>query len=296
MSKIKTSLGSKIFDSFNFTLLTIFGLAALVPFIYIILSSLTSTQEYLSKSFVFIPMRPSLEGYRYIFTTGVITRAVFNSIYITVVGTAFNLLFTTLLAYSLSKSYLVGRRFLMMYVIFPMVFSGGMIPTFLVVKGLGLINSLWALILVSLINPFNLIIIRNFFQKLPSELEDAARIDGCGDLSIFFRILLPLSKPVLATFTIFYAVGHWNGYFNALLYLNSVHLWPVQVWLRQVVITAGGQMGIGYMGDFGADHALPPTHVIKMGVIVVSTLPILVVYPFLQKHFVKGALLGSIKG
>jgi len=294
VSKIKTSFSIRAFDYFNFLFLTLYGFITLLPFVYIILSSFTSSREYFAKKFVFIPSHFSFEGYKYIFSTSTITRGIMVSITITVVGTFFNLLVTTLLAYPLSKRYLAGRRYLMMYVIFPMVFSGGMIPTYLVVKGLGLINSLWALILVSLINPFNLIVIKNFFQQLPGELEDAARIDGCGDLSIFFRILLPLSKPVLATFTIFYAVSHWNSYFNALLYLTNIKLWPVQVWLRQVVISSGG--GIGNLGEMGGDFLPPPANVVKMSVIVVSTLPILIVYPFLQKHFVKGVLLGSIKG
>lgn len=290
----KKSLGSQLFEFSNFVFLTLCGLATLFPFIYIILSSFTSAREYFEKKFVLIPSRFSLEGYRYIFSTSTITRGIIVSLTITVAGTFFNLLCSTLLAYPLSKRYLAGRRFFMMFVIFPMVFTGGMIPTYLVVRSLGLIDSLWALILVSLINPFNLIIIKNFFQQLPGELEDAARIDGCGDLGIFSRILLPLSKPVLATFAIFYAVAHWNGYFNALLYLNNINLWPVQVWLRQVVITSSG--GIGNLGGMEADFIPPPANVVKMGVIVVSTLPILVIYPFMQKHFVKGVLLGSIKG
>ena len=290
----KTSLGGRFFDIFNITFNSVIGILAVLPFVYIVLASFTSTQEFLARRFVFIPTTFSLDGYRYIFSTDTILRGLMNSIYLVVVGTFFNLLVTTLLAYPLSRRELLGRKYLMMFVIFPMIFSGGMIPTYLVVRSLGLLNSLWALILVSLVNPFFLVIIKNFFQNIPEELVDAARIDGCGELRIFGRIILPLSKPVLATFLIFYAVGHWNGFFNAFLYLHDINLWPVQLWLRQVVIASAG--GIGDLSGFAVDFITPPTHIVQMGVVVVSTLPILVIYPFMQRHFVKGVMLGSIKG
>jgi putative aldouronate transport system permease protein len=181
----------------------------------------------------------------------------------------------------------------MLMVLFTMLFSGGMIPTFLVVKTLGLLNSYWALILPGAISAFNLIILKNFFQQLPEGLEESAKIDGCGDLGLLFRIVLPLSLPALATFAMFYSVGHWNTFFSAILYINDSTKWPIQVLLRQIVILSQG--GIGDSAQFESNF-VPPSETIKMATIVVSTVPILLVYPFLQKHFAKGVLLGSIKG
>jgi putative aldouronate transport system permease protein len=169
-----------------------------------------------------------------------------------------------------------------------------MIPTYLIVKATGLVNSLWALMIPALISAFNLIIMKNFYQQLPEELEESAKIDGAGELYILWHIVFPLSKPALATFSLFYAVGHWNTFFSAILYINDSHLWPIQVWLRQIVINSTG--GLGESSSFSEDYIAPPAQVIKMAVIVVTTIPILLVYPYLQKHFTKGILLGSVKG
>jgi putative aldouronate transport system permease protein len=199
--------------------------------------------------------------------------------------------FTLTMGYAVSKKRLVGRNVILNFVAFTMVFSGGMIPTFLVVKGLGLLDSFTALILPAAINTFNLIVVKNFFQQLPQELDEAAKIDGCNDMAIFFRIALPLSMPIIATFTLMYAVGYWNDYFHSLIYLNDMKKWPLQLILRQIVAYSQGRIE-------GADFELapPPAQSIKMAVIVFSTVPILLVYPFLQKHFAKGVLLGSVKG
>jgi putative aldouronate transport system permease protein len=177
-------------------------------------------------------------------------------------------------------------------VVFTMLFQGGLIPTFLVVKELNLIDTYAALVLPLTISAFNMIILRNFFQNIPEGLEESAKIDGCSDFGILFRIVLPLSMPAIATISLFYAVTYWNTYLNAILYLNDSKMWPIQVLLRQIVVLASGM-------DSGSslDGAVPPPdQAVKMAVIVVATLPILAVYPFLQKHFAKGALLGSIKG
>jgi putative aldouronate transport system permease protein len=179
-------------------------------------------------------------------------------------------------------------------VIFSMLFSGGMIPGYLVVKELGLLNSYAAVILPGAISAFNLIVIKNFFQNLPPGLEEAARIDGCSDVGVLWRIVLPLSKPIIATFGLFYAVGHWNNFFSAMLYLNDSKMWPLQVMLREIVMLS--QVAVGDMSAFDPEFVEPPDQAVKMAVIVVGTVPILLVYPFLQKHFAKGVLLGSIKG
>ncbi|TVY11718.1 carbohydrate ABC transporter permease [Paenibacillus cremeus] len=291
---MKESLGSRLFDVFNYVFLGFCGLVTVLPFIYVVGGSFTSPQEFISRKVVIFPHHLSLEGYKYIFSTNVLLTSLGVSIFITVAGTAINLLFTCLMAYPLSRKDLDGRRIIMLGVVFSMLFSGGMIPLFLVVKALGLMNSFWSLLLPGAISAFNLIVLKNFFQELPEGLEEAAKIDGCNDLRILWQIVLPLSLPAIATFSLFYAVGHWNAFFHAIMYINDNYKWPIQVWLRQIVILSSG--GLGDSGGFDANYVVPPVQIIKMAVIVISTVPILCVYPFLQKHFAKGALMGSVKG
>ncbi|TBL80142.1 carbohydrate ABC transporter permease [Paenibacillus thalictri] len=288
------TLSSRLLDGINYLLLSLVAAACVLPFIYILAASVTEPTELIKKGFLLFPTRFSLIGYEYILSTDTILSSLGVSIFITVAGTLANLLFTALMAYPLAQRDLMGVSFVMRLVVFSMLFSGGMIPTYLVVKETGLLDSPASLIVPGLISAFNLIIMRSFFQQLPDGLEEAARIDGCSDVGILFRIVLPLSAPVLASLALFYAVGHWNTYFNAILYINDSTYWPIQVWLRQIVILAQG--GIGDSTQFSEDFVPPPAETIKMAVIVISTLPILIVYPFLQKHFAKGALLGSVKG
>ena len=207
---------------------------------------------------------------------------------VTAIGTFINLFFTTTMAYGLSRSNLIGKKPLLNMVLFTMVFGGGMIPLFLVVKGLGMYDTYAALILPGAISAYNMIIVRNFFMELPRELEEAASIDGCSDIGIFIKIALPLSLPCLATFGLFYAVGHWNNYFGALLYLEDSTKFPFQLVLRNIVMqTAETQTD---------PNALIPEDTLKMAVIVIGTVPILIVYPFLQKHFAAGVMVGAVKG
>lgn len=289
----KTIFG-RMADFIIYLMLILIAAACVIPFIYILAASVTAPEELIKKGFILIPTKFSLIGYQYILSTSIILSSLAVSILVTVFGTLANLLFTALMAYPLAQKDLMGVSFFMKMVVFSMLFSGGMIPTYLVVKETGLLDSPAALIVPGLISAFNLIIMRSFFQQLPDGLEEAARIDGCSDIGILFRIVLPLSAPVLASLALFYAVGHWNAYFSAILYINDSTYWPIQVWLRQIVILAQG--GIGDSSQFGEDFVPPPAETIKMAVIVLSTLPILIVYPFLQKHFAKGALLGSVKG
>ncbi|OZB91259.1 carbohydrate ABC transporter permease [Paenibacillus sp. XY044] len=291
---LKPSWGSRIFDNVNVALLIAFALLTVVPFIYVIAGSFTTQKELLMRGFILFPTEFSLDAYRYIFSTQTLVRSLLVTIYITVAGTLINILFTSLMAYPLARKDMDFRKPILMLVVFTMLFGGGMIPTFLVVKQLGMINTYWSLLIPGAISAFNLIIMRNFFQQLPEGLEESAKMDGCNDLGIFFRIVLPLSMPAIATFSLFYAVGHWNTYFNAILYINDNTKWPIQVLLRQIVILASG--GVGDSTAMDADYVAPPEQAVKMAVIVVSTLPILLVYPFLQKHFAKGVLLGSVKG
>lgn len=288
------SIGNYLFDGINALLLILVSLVCIIPFIYILMASITAPEELIKGGFVLFPTKFSLVGYQYILSTDIILSSLGVSVLITVVGTLANLLFTALMAYPLAQRGLPGNNLMMRLVVFSMLFTGGMIPTYLIVRWTGLLDSLAALIIPGLISAFNLIIMRNFFMQLPDGLEEAARIDGCSDPGILFRIVIPLSAPVLASLALFYAVGHWNSYFSAVLYINDNTLWPIQVWLRQIVILSQG--GIGDSSQFSADYVAPPAETIKMAVIILSTLPILIVYPFLQKHFAKGALLGSVKG
>lgn len=289
----KTVLGT-LFDISNYLFLGLFGLVAIFPFIYIIAGSFASDAELTERAVFLIPKAFTLAAYEYIFSTDTIVRSIGVSVYVTVIGTIVNLLFTVTMAYPLARRTLVGRNIVLNLVIFSMLFSGGMIPTYLIVRELQLLDSLWALILPGAISAFNLIIVKNFFQELPQELQEAAKIDGCNEWKLLWKIVVPLSKPVLATFTLFYAVSHWNSFFNALLYINDTTKWPLQVMLRQIVMLS--QAAAGDMSNMDASFVQPPDQSIKMAVIVVGTIPILLVYPFLQKHFAKGVMLGSVKG
>lgn len=286
------TIGGRIFAAVNFTLLALIALITVLPFVHVVAGSFTTSAEIAASRFVLIPKVWSFEAYKFIFSTNTIFRALGVSIGITLVGTLFSMFITALMAYGLSRRDLDGRNIVNFLVVFTMLFHGGMIPTFLVVKELGLIDTYAALILPSAISAFNMIILKNFFQNIPEGLEESAKIDGCNDFGILFRIVLPLSMPAIATISLFYAVTYWNTYMNAILYLDSSTKWPIQVLLRQIVVLASGMDHSSTL-----DAAVPPPdQSIKMAVIVVATLPILMVYPFLQKHFAKGAMLGSMKG
>ncbi|MEU4387744.1 carbohydrate ABC transporter permease [Promicromonospora sp. NPDC023805] len=281
----------RAFRVVNVVVLGGFAALCLLPFLNVLGSSFATPGELATRSFVVIPETFTLDAYRYILSTSTIFRALGVSVFVTAMGTFVSLLLTSFMAYALSKPYLRGRRVINFLVIFTMLFSGGMIPTFIVVQNLGLIDSLWALILPVAINAFNFVIMRSFFQAIPDSLEEAARIDGCSDLGVFLRIVLPLSLASIATIGLFYAVGYWNTYQNAILYINDSEKWPIQVLLRQIVIVASGMNA-----DASVVDVVPPAQSVKMAVIVVATLPMLLVYPFIQRYFVKGALIGSVKG
>ncbi|WP_159885782.1 carbohydrate ABC transporter permease [Paenibacillus puerhi] len=289
------SWASRLFDYVNVILLGLFALITIIPFIYMVAGSFATQKELLEKGFILFPTEFSLSAYEFIFSTSTLMRSMGVTIFITVAGTLINIVLTCLMAYPLARKDLDYRKPIQIMVIFTMLFSGGMIPTFLVVKELGLIDTYWSLLLPGAISAFNLIIMRSFFQQLPDGLEESAKIDGASDPGILMRIVIPLSLPAIATFSLFYAVGHWNTFFSAILYINDSTKWPIQVLLRQIVILSEGG-GLGDSASFDASFIQPPEQTVKMAVIVVSTLPILLVYPFLQKHFAKGVLLGSVKG
>lgn len=292
MRKQSMTWSGKLFDVTNYGFLTIFAAIMLLPMAYVISGSLTSDAELAVRKVVLLPKEPTLDSYRYILSSGTILTSLLYSILITVVGTAINIFATALTAYPLSRRSLRGRSLMMRLVVFTMLFQGGIIPAYLLVKQLGLLNTYWSLWLPAAIAAFNLILMKNFFQQLPDGIEEAAKIDGCNDLHILFRMALPLSMPSIAALTLFYAVGNWNSYFHALMYISDTDKWPIQVWLRQIVILSHSSID---MNETTEKFARPP-ETTKLAVISVATLPILCVYPFLQKHFAKGVLLGSVKG
>src|SRR5690606_19827646 len=278
----------RVFDVFNIVLMVLISIVALVPFIYVLAGSFATESELATRSFFLWPETFSTEAYSEIFSSSAFLRALIATIRVPAVGTVVQLVLTAAMAYPLSKANLPGGRVMLSLIVFTMVFSGGMIPTFLVVKDLGLLDNYWALILPAAINPFSLIIIKKFFQQLRNELEESAKIDGANELQTLWSIVLPLSKPVLATFALFYAVGIWNDFMSPLLYLNDNSMWTLQMFLRQVTVATD-------MTVVEQDPTqLPPAQGIKFAVIIVATLPIILFYPFLQKHFAKGMLIGSV--
>ena len=283
----------KIADAINVFLLFIISLMMLFPFVYVFAVSFSSLEDVLRNQLLIWPKRWVTDAYEYIFASKNFVRSLYVSVYVTVIGTLVNLLFTATMAYGLTRN-IYGRKLILMSVLFTLIFSAGIIPTYLVVKATGLLNSIWALIIPAAISPFNLIVMRQFFLNIPEEITEAAYIDGAGELQIFSRIIVPLSKPALAAFSLFYAVAHWNSYFSAILYLNDPAKWPIQVVLRQIVIASEGRAALGAEALVSMENPPPPL-TIQMAAIMVATVPILILYPFLQKHFAKGVMLGSVK-
>ena len=290
--KQKVAASERLFTVCVHVILSAVLLLVLFPLLYVVSSSLASAKELAESQFLLFPKKPTFDVYRYILSTESFPRSMVNSIVVTVLGTLVNLIMTCLMAYPLSRRSLPGRKWLMLGVTVTLVFSGGMIPTYLVVNSLGLIDSIAALVLPGAISSFNLILVKNFFQEIPESLIEAAKIDGSSEIMTLIRIILPLSRPALATFTMFYAVGHWNRFLEPLLYLNDSKKWTVQVLLRQIVMLSSSS---------GDDDAIMPGFMLpmkslKMAVVVVATLPIIIFYPFMQKYFDKGVMVGSVKG
>ncbi|WP_309120774.1 carbohydrate ABC transporter permease [Paenibacillus sp.] len=288
------SMLDKVVDGVNALLLAVIAVLMLFPFVHIFSVSFSSLRDVLEKDFILWPTHWVTDAYQTILASRSFVRSLGVTGYVTVLGTAVNLLLTATMAYGLTRN-VTGQRVILLLVIFTLLFNAGMIPTFLIVKETGLMNSIWALIVPSAISSFNLIVMRQFFLSIPSELTEAGLIDGANELRIFTSIILPLSKPSLAAFGLFYAVGHWNKYFEGVLYLNDSAKWPIQVVLRQIVIMNEATAALGNEAMMLLENPPPPV-TIQMAAILLATLPILIVYPFLQKHFAKGVMLGSVKG
>jgi putative aldouronate transport system permease protein len=292
---MKLSYGDRIFSFVNTTILILMSAAMLFPIYYVVVVSFTDPSEFLRKSYVLFPEKWSLVSYKYLMSTNTFIRATGVSAFLATVGTFLSLLVTSGIAYTLSRKKFPARRILLILILLTTLFQPGIIPNYLVVREVGLINSIWALIIPVLSSGWYVILMKGFFDSIPDGLEEAAAIDGCNDITAFFRIILPLSLPAMAAFGLFYAVGYWNTFFNAILYINNYQLWPLQVVLRNMLIDASTSMGGNAAAELSAEQILPG-ETIKMAAVVISTLPIVMVYPFLQKHFAKGAMVGSIKG
>jgi len=275
----------------KFIVFTVVVLAVLYPFVSVIATSLASEPDVIKNGGLVIwPEHPTLNSYRTIFAGGVVTRAITVSVAITVIGTLLSLAVTIMMAYGLSRK-IWGSKFFLLLALTTLLFTPGIIANYLAVKQLGLLNTYASLILPVLINAFNLVVLRQFFMGIPGELLDSAKIDGANDFDILTRIVLPLSKAVVAVVALFYAVGYWNNFFNALLYLNDSSMWPLQLVLRLYVVQGAPLPSAGDV----VENA-PPLQSIQMAVVVVALIPILCVYPFLQRYFTRGVLSGAIKG
>lgn len=286
------SPGEKVGDALNYIILALIAAAMILPFFYIAVISFSTLADFLRNDIILWPSTFVTSAYEYILNSRSFTRSLQVTVFITVAGTLVNLAFTATMAYALTRR-VFGQRFILMLVIFSMLFGPGLIPTYMVVKYLGLIDSLWALIIPVAISPFNLIVMRQFFLSIPDDITEAALLDGANELQIFWKIILPLSKPAMAAFGLFYAVGHWNSYFSAILYLNDPAKWPIQVVLRQIVVLNQPTNALGSPEQLLENR--PPPETVQMAAIIVATVPILLIYPFLQKHFAKGVMLGAVK-
>jgi len=299
---VRLTKSDKIFVTVVHIFLILSLIVVLYPLIYIVSASISDPQFVNTGEMWLIPKGITWEGYKKIFENSSIWRGYGNTIIYTLLGTTINLAVTLPCAYALSRKDFSGRTFMMNFMIVTMFVSGGLIPTYLLVKNLGMLNTIWALVIPGAASVYNIVVTRTFFEStIPRELEEAAIIDGCSDFKMFVKIILPLSLPIIAVMGLFYGVGHWNSFFNALIFISDKSKYPLQMILREILVlqdlsssqdTAGLSSTTAQMIHSKEQLAA----VIKYGVMIVSTLPVIVVYPFLQKYFVKGVMIGSLKG
>lgn len=292
----RKSAFDRVFDFANYTLMTVIMLAVLYPLYIVVISSFSDPDSVNTGSVWLYPKDITFEGYHRIFMEGRIWLGYKNTMIYTVLGTLLNVVLTLTGAYALSRSDLAGRNYFMFLIVFTMFFGGGLIPTYLLIKNLGMTNTMWSQIVPGAVSAYNLIITRTFYQtSIPKELQEAAEMDGCSITRFFFRIVLPLSLPIVAVMVLFNAVAHWNAYFQGLIYLRDANLHPLQLVLREILIVNETQSE-STMGASDDGSMLHVADIMKYGVIIVSSLPVLVLYPFLQRYFVKGVMIGSLKG
>jgi putative aldouronate transport system permease protein len=279
----------KWFDVFTYTLLILIAIVSVFPLMYVLSVSLTPYSEVLRNGgFVVIPKSITLEAYKYLFSMDSIHRSFAVTLFVTIIGTLLNLVITVLLAYPLSKKKLRGRGLFVFLIVFTMMFNGGLIPTYLVVKDVGLLNTIWSMIIPSIVATFNVLIIKTFFEGLPEEIYESARMDGAGEMTVLTRIALPMSVPALMTVGLFYMVSNWNVLFPAVFYITDMKLYPLQLVVRDIIMATDAV-------DVQVEVTLP-TDTIRMAAVIVASAPIIAVYPFLQKYLIKGMVLGALKG
>ncbi len=294
--RIRESRVDRIFNLVNYTILTVFLIVVLYPLIYVVSASFSDGSAVISGRVVLWPVDFSLLAYEKIFQYESIWTGYANSLFYAVVGTSVNIVLTLFAAYSLSRQDMYGRKIIMGFFVFTMFFNGGLIPTYLLVKDLGMLNTRAAMIIPQALSVWNLIIAIAYFRSaIPGELLEAARLDGCNDFQYFFRILMPLSTPIIAVLTLFYAINHWNQFFTALIYLSDKALFPLQLILRDILIQS--QVDMNMMEDLQSMAAKEAMReLLKYALIVVASVPVLIIYPFVQKYFVRGIMLGAVKG
>ncbi|ALS30091.1 carbohydrate ABC transporter permease [Paenibacillus cisolokensis] len=301
ISAVKETKRDKLFLICNYIFVFLAFVIVLYPLIYIVSASVSDPKFVGSGEMWLWPKGITFEGYQRVFENSAIWRGYRNTILYTVVGTLINLIVTLPAAYALSRKDFVGRNFFMGMFMVTMFFGGGLVPTYLLVKELGMINTMWALVIPSAASIWNIVVSRTFFQtSIPKELQEAAQMDGCTNMRLFIKIIVPLSMPIIAVMSLFYGVGHWNSYFSALIYLNDSAQYPLQLVLRQIlVLQEMSAQGSGMMDASTAsalNNKAEIAALVKYAVIIVATLPVIVVYPFLQRYFVQGVMIGSVKG
>ena len=299
----KHSRSDKIFDMINIVLLTLMMAVILYPLYFIVIASISSPAAVNSGQVLLFPKGATLEGYKYVLKDNSIWKGYANTIILTVTGTLVNMFLTVTCAYALSKSHLPFIKFIMFAMTFTMFFSGGIIPTYLLVSGMGMRDTIWSLILPTAVSVYNVILMRTYFMNsVPDEIIQAAKIDGCSEIKALAAVVLPLSKPILVTIALFYGVGHWNQFFQALIYISDKDRFPLQLVLRNMLLMGNNAMTSMLSGGMSGENAkymaelMKQIEILKYAVIIVSVLPVLIVYPFLQKFFMKGIMMGSLKG
>jgi len=296
---IRDSGGDRWFTVLNYIVLTLFLLSVLYPLIYVVSASFSSPDAIVSGRVWLWPVGFTLDGYEAVFHHKLIGSGFRNSLFYMVAGTAINVTLTILAAYPLARKDLYGRNFFMFLFVFTTMFSGGLIPFYILVRNLGMLDTVWAMLLPGALGVWNVVITRTYFQtSIPDEMLEAAQLDGCSDFTFVRKIVLPLSMPIIAVITLFYAVGHWNQYFSAFIFLKSQSLYPLQIVLREILIQNNINMDmLSTVVDVqSAAKREGLSNLLKYSLIVVATVPLMIVYPFVQKHFVKGVMIGSLKG
>jgi len=291
---IKKSTSEKIFDLANILMMILLMIVTLYPLLYVAFASISTPSRLMQHQGILLkPLGFELGSYKLVFRNPMIIKGYLNTIFIVFVGTGVNIVMTALGAYVLSRKNVYWQKLFIFIIVFTMFFRGGMIPTYLLVKNLKLTDTLWALIVPNAISTYNMIIMRTSFLSIPESLEESARIDGAKDFTILFKIVIPLSLPVIAVMILFYGVGHWNSWFSAMIYLRKRELYPLQLILREILISSDTSQMITGVGTIDRE---PVTQTVKYATIMVATIPILCIYPFLQRYFVKGVMIGSLKG